>query len=162
MLGISERAQQLIKVVDLNCFTLGMNTWCNANSVSFKCHSISVTFKFCAVLVALCAPEPRSTDSLGTQHCANFESHSNRVTFETNAISITSSIHAQCHSILEKRFNELTSMLLSCMKNLAESSITINELKMKAICYAFLNSSFWERRCLVRIKDTHYICIVSK
>ena len=57
------------------------------NSVSFKCHSISVTFKFCAVLVALCAPEPRSTDSLGTQHCSNFESHSNRVTFETNAIS---------------------------------------------------------------------------
>ena len=42
----------------------------------------------------LCAPEPRSTDSLGTQHCTNFESHSNRVTFETNAISITSSIHA--------------------------------------------------------------------
>ena len=53
-----------------------------------------MTFKFCAVLVALCAPEPRSTDSLGTQHCANFESHSNRVTFESNAISITSSIHA--------------------------------------------------------------------
>ena len=72
----------------------GVNTWCNANSVSFKCHSISVNFKFCAVLVALCAPEPCSMDSLGTQHCANFESHSNRVTFETNAISITSSIHA--------------------------------------------------------------------
>ena len=47
------------------------------------------------MLVDLCAPEPCSTDSLGTQHCANFESHSNRVTFETNAISITSSIHAQ-------------------------------------------------------------------
>ena len=37
-------------------------------------------------------PEPYSTDSLGTQDYANFESHSNRVTFETNAISITSSI----------------------------------------------------------------------
>ena len=61
---------------------------------SFKCHSISVTFKFCAVLVDLCAPEPCSTDSLGTQHCGTFESHSNRVTFETKAISITSSIHA--------------------------------------------------------------------
>ena len=60
----------------------------------FKSHSISLTFKFCAVCIALCALEPRSTDSLGTQHCANFESHSNRVTFETNAISITSSIHA--------------------------------------------------------------------
>ena len=42
----------------------------------------------------LCAPEPRSTDSLGTQHHANFESHSNRVTFETNAIRMTSSIQA--------------------------------------------------------------------
>ena len=29
---------------------------------------LSVTFKFWAVLVALCAPEPRSTDSLSTQH----------------------------------------------------------------------------------------------
>ena len=76
--------------------TRGVNTWYHANSISFKCHSISVTFKFCAVLVALCAPEPRSTDSLGTQHCANFESHSNRVTFETNTISITSSIQALC------------------------------------------------------------------
>ena len=72
----------------------GANTWYNANSSSFKCHSISMTFKFFAVLDALCVPEPRSTDSLGTQHCANFESHSNRVTFETTAISITSSIHA--------------------------------------------------------------------
>ena len=52
----------------------------------------------CLLLVALCKLEPRSTDSLGTQHCANFESHSNRETFETNAISITSSIHA--HSLV--------------------------------------------------------------
>ena len=58
-----------------------------------------MTLKFCTVLVALCVPEPRSTDSLGTQHCANFESHSNRVTFETNAISITSSIHAHNSTI---------------------------------------------------------------
>ena len=56
-------------------------------------HSISVTFKFCAVLVALCKPEPRSTDSLGTQHCANFESHFNRVTFETNAIMVIVKVH---------------------------------------------------------------------
>ena len=61
----------------------------------FKSYSISVTFKFCAVRIALCALEPCSTDSLGTQHCANFESHSNRVTFETNAIRMTSSIQAQ-------------------------------------------------------------------
>ena len=54
----------------------------------------------------LCAPEPRSTDSLGTQHCTNFESHSNRVTFETNAISITSSIHAPyMHKYMKFRHN---------------------------------------------------------
>ena len=91
---------------------MGVNTWCNANSVSFKCHSISVTFKFCAVLVALCAPEPRSTDSLGTQHCANFESHSNRVTFETNAISITSSI--QCVDVRKTIEMHLYSVLSIC------------------------------------------------
>ena len=47
---------------------LGLNTCCHSNSVSFKSHSISVTFKFCAVRIALSALEPRSTDSLGTQH----------------------------------------------------------------------------------------------
>ena len=66
-----------------------------------------MTFKFCAVLVALCAPEPHSMDSLGTQHCANFESHFNRVSFETNAISITSSIHAHCeHELNEQKHCE--------------------------------------------------------
>ena len=48
----------------------------------FKSHSISVTLKFCAVCVALCALEPRSTDSLGTQHCTKFKSNTNRMTFE--------------------------------------------------------------------------------
>ena len=48
----------------------------------FKSYSISVTFKFCAVRVALCALEPRSMDSLGTQQCAKFESNTNRMTFE--------------------------------------------------------------------------------
>ena len=47
---------------------MGLNSWCHSNSVSFKSHSISVTLKFCAVRVALSALEPRSTDSLGTQH----------------------------------------------------------------------------------------------
>ena len=32
--------------------------WCHSNSVSFKSHSISVTFKFCAVRIALSALEP--------------------------------------------------------------------------------------------------------
>ena len=58
-----------------------------------------MTFKFCAVLVALCAPEPRSMDSLGTQHCANFESHSNRVIFETNAIMVIVKVHPQNEQI---------------------------------------------------------------
>ena len=48
----------------------------------FKSHSISVTFKFGAVRVALCVLEPRSTDSLGTQHRTKFESNTKRMTFE--------------------------------------------------------------------------------
>ena len=106
-----------------------MNTWCNANSVSFKCHSISVTFKFCAVLVALCTPEPRSTDSLGTQHCANFESHSNRVTFETNAISITSSIHAHIgfNRAISPRFLAKWKNLHLCLDEMLPS---MKDLKM--------------------------------
>ena len=75
-----------------------MNFYNHHNSVSFKSHSISVTFRFCAVLVALRALEPRSTDPLGTQHCANFESHSNRVTFETNAIMAIVKVHHHCSS----------------------------------------------------------------
>ena len=59
--------------------------------ISVTCISNAVT-EPCSLLrvVAL----PRGTDSLGTQHCANFESHSNRVTFETNTIRMTSSIQA--------------------------------------------------------------------
>ena len=72
-----------------------MNFYNHHNSVSFKSHSISVTFRFCAVLVALRALEPRSTDSLGTQHCANFESHSN-----SNAIMVIVKVHPQSKSVL--------------------------------------------------------------
>ena len=68
----------------------------SANSVSFKSHSISVTFNFCTMRIVLCTLEPRSTDSLGTQHCTNFESHSNRVTFETNAIMVIVKVHPHC------------------------------------------------------------------
>lgn len=32
----------------------------------------------------------------GNVHCAKFESHTNRVTFETNAIRMTSSVQAHC------------------------------------------------------------------
>ena len=48
-----------------------------------------------AVLVALCALEPRSTDSLGTQHCAKFESNANRMTFEYAPNMVIVKIHPQ-------------------------------------------------------------------
>ena len=72
-----------------------MNFYNHHNSVSFKSHSISVTFKFCAVLVALCALEPCSTDSLGTQHCAKFESNTNRMTFEYAPNMMIVKVHPQ-------------------------------------------------------------------
>ena len=47
------------------------------------------------VLVALSSTlEANSTDSLSTQHCAKFESNTNRMTFETNTICTTSDIQA--------------------------------------------------------------------
>ena len=61
----------------------------------FKSHSISVTFKFCAVRVALCALEPCSTDSLGTQHCAKFESNTNRMNFEYAPNMVIVKVHPQ-------------------------------------------------------------------
>ena len=64
---------------------IGPEYLCSANSVSFKSHSISVTFKFCAVRIAMCALEPRSTDSLGTQHRAK-ESNTNRMTSGIQAL----------------------------------------------------------------------------
>ena len=71
-----------------------MNFYNHHNSVSFKSHSIRVTFKICAVLGAQGIRATGFKRAQGNQHCAKFESHTNRVTFETNAISITSSIHA--------------------------------------------------------------------
>ena len=42
---------------------MGLNTWCTSdNSVNFKSSSISGTFKFCPVFVALCALEPKSLE----------------------------------------------------------------------------------------------------
>ena len=43
----------------------------------FKSHSISVTFKFCAVLGAQGFKRAQ-----GNAHCAKFESSTNRMTFE--------------------------------------------------------------------------------
>ena len=74
-----------------------MNFYNHHNSVSFKSHSIRVTFKICAVLGAQGISATGFRHAQGNQHCAKFESHTNRVIFETNAISITSSIHAPSH-----------------------------------------------------------------
>ena len=67
-------------------------------------HSIRVTFKICAVLgvQGICATGFKRTQ--GNQHCAKFESHTNRVTFETNAIRMTSSIQANKQTISCKYF----------------------------------------------------------
>ena len=64
----------------------------------FKSHSISATFKFCAVRVALCELEPCSTDSLGTQHCTKFESNTNRITFEYVPNTMIAKVHP--HSLV--------------------------------------------------------------
>ena len=53
----------------------------------------------CAVLGAQGIRATRFRRAQGNQHSAKFESHTNRVTFETYAISITSSIHAHYDDI---------------------------------------------------------------
>ena len=63
---------------------MGLNTWCSDNK----------SMKFCAVLGAQGIRAMGFRCAQGNQHCAKFESHTNRVTFETNAIRMTSSIQA--------------------------------------------------------------------
>ena len=43
-----------------------------------------------------CMLEPRSTDSLGTQHCAKVESNTNRMTFEYAHNMMILKVHHQC------------------------------------------------------------------
>ena len=69
-----------------------MNFYNHHNSVSL------VTFKICAVLGALgirATGFKRTQGPQGNQHCAKFESHTNRVTFETNAIMMIVKVHPQ-------------------------------------------------------------------
>ena len=61
-----------------------------------------MTFKICAVLGAQGIRATGFRRAQGNQHCAKFESHSNRVTFETNAISVISSVHP-----IEKKYLNL-------------------------------------------------------
>ena len=53
----------------------------------FKSHSISATFKFCAVLGAQGIRAMGFKHAQGNAHFAKFESNTNRMTFETTAIS---------------------------------------------------------------------------
>ena len=64
--------------------TMGLNTWCSDNSVRFNC----------AVLGAQGIRATGFKRTHGNAHCAKFESNTNRMTFETNAISTTSGIQA--------------------------------------------------------------------
>ena len=81
-----------------------MNFYNHHNSVSFKSHSIRVTFKICAVLGAQGIRATGFKRAQGNAHCAKFESHTNRVTFETNAIRMTSSVQALYWKIMFKDF----------------------------------------------------------
>ena len=75
--------------------SLRMNFYNHHNSVSFKSHSIRVTFKICAVLGAQGIRATGFKRAQGNQHCAKSESHTNRVTFETNAIMMIVKVHPQ-------------------------------------------------------------------
>ena len=72
-----------------------MNFYNHHNSVSFKSHSIRVTFKICAVLGAQGIRATGFKRAQGNQHCAKSESHTNRVTFETNVIMMIVKVHPQ-------------------------------------------------------------------
>ena len=69
---------------------MGLNTWCSDNK----------SMKFCVVLGAqgICATGFKRAQ--GNAHCAKFESQTNRVTFETNAIRMTPSVQAHKASTL--------------------------------------------------------------
>ena len=82
----------LMEIIEIQITTQSLTIWCSLNSVSFKSHSISVTLKLCTVRIALCALEPHSTDSLGTQHRAK-ESNTNRMTSGIQAHSFTKWVH---------------------------------------------------------------------
>ena len=64
--------------------TTGLNTWCSYNK----------SMKFCAVLIAQGIRATGFKRAQGKAHCVKFESHTNRVTFEPNAIRLTSSVQA--------------------------------------------------------------------
>ena len=62
--------------------TLRMNFYNHHIRSIFKSHSISDTFKFCAVLGAQGIRATGFKRAQGNAHCAKFESNTNRMTFE--------------------------------------------------------------------------------
>ena len=70
-------------------YTSGLNTWCSDNQ----------SMKYCAVLDAQGIRATGFKGAQGNAHCTKFESNTNRMTFETNAISTTSDI--QAHHLLQ-------------------------------------------------------------
>ena len=60
----------------------------------FKSHSISVTFKFCAVLGAQGIRATGFKRAQNNAHCAKFESYTDRMTFKTNTICTSPDIQA--------------------------------------------------------------------
>ena len=61
----------------------------------FKSHSISVTFKFCAVLGAQGIRATGFKRAQGNAHCAKFESNTNRMTFEYALNMMIVKVHPQ-------------------------------------------------------------------
>ena len=62
----------------------------------FKSYSISVTFKFCAVLGAQGIRATGFKHAQGNAHCAKFESNTNRLTFEYAPSMMIVKVHPLC------------------------------------------------------------------
>ena len=92
----------------MNClFTFIVNNWqlqaifgmlSKSKSVAYYGREHLVSFYQCYIqILVLGAQGIRATGfkrAQGNAHCAKFESHTNRVTFETNAIRMTPSVQA--------------------------------------------------------------------
>ena len=78
-----------------------MNFYNHHNSISFKSHSIRVTFKICAVLGAQGIHATGFKRAQGNAHCAKFESNTNRMTCEYAPNMMIVKVHPQSASILQ-------------------------------------------------------------
>ena len=72
-----------------------MNFYNHHNGSIFKSHSISVSFKFCAVLGAQGIHATGFKRAQGNAHCAKFESNTNRMTFEYAPNMMIVKVHPQ-------------------------------------------------------------------